>query len=607
MQNGYSRNDELSQRRHGYIAGTVVTILFLALVGRLYFFQVIEGEKYRSESRSNSIRTVTLEAPRGLIFDRHGTPLAENRASYTISAIPIEIDDETIVRLGTLIERDPSDLRKRIRDRSHNRFKPLVLKRDASFEIVSRVEEHLIELPGVTVEIEPTRLYPLAGIASHMLGYVAEVSKEQLDRLKPSGYIAGDLVGKSGVEKVYEPYLRGENGLKYVEVNARGQEIGRLESIAPLKPIPGDNVYLSIDARVQLTAERVIPDSLAGSIIAIDPRNGDVLAFVSKPNFDPNLFPTGISPADWKSINEHPKKPLLNRATRGLYPAASTMKIVTGTAGLEQQLTQGGTRFQTYQACVGGYKIGNRWAKCWHKGHGKLDLNGAILNSCDVYFYQLGLRLGLDTWAGYAKMYGLGEETGIDIGEELPGIIPDMSYFDGSEGRVWTRGKMLNLAIGQGELLVTPIQMATLMGAVANGGTIFVPNVMQSIETPQGRKILTASPSVRDTLNVKPETMAYIKQSLVNVVNVGTGARARIRGFQVAGKTGTAENSHGEDHSWFVGYAPAEAPTIAVIAIIENAPHGIAVPMVRQVIESHLIDNPDNKLASLPPGIGSGY
>ncbi|MBT5875376.1 MAG: hypothetical protein HOH43_18290, partial [Candidatus Latescibacteria bacterium] len=210
MQNGYSRNDELSQRRHGYIAGTVVTILFLALVGRLYFFQVIEGEKYRSESRSNSIRTVTLEAPRGLIFDRHGTPLAENRASYTISAIPIEIDDETIVRLGTLIERDPSDLRKRIRDRSHNRFKPLVLKRDASFEIVSRVEEHLIELPGVTVEIEPTRLYPLAGIASHMLGYVAEVSKEQLDRLKPSGYIAGDLVGKSGVEKVYEPYIRGE-------------------------------------------------------------------------------------------------------------------------------------------------------------------------------------------------------------------------------------------------------------------------------------------------------------------------------------------------------------------------------------------------------------
>ena len=607
MASGYSRNDDLVQRRQGYIVGGFITLLFLVLIGRLYFFQVIEGEKYISESRSNSIRAVTLEAPRGLIFDRNGTVLAENRASYTISAIPIEISDDTIARLGDLIGRNSEDLKNKIRDRSLNRFKPVALQRDAPFEIVSRVEEHIIELPGVTVEIGPTRLYPYRFLGSHFLGYVAEVNREQLERFKAKGYLAGDLIGKSGIEKVYEDHLRGQNGIKYVEVNARGQEIGPFDGVDPVIPIPGDNVHLSIDAKVQLTAEQAIPDSLAGSLVAIDPRNGEVLAFVSKPNFDPNLFPTGISQSNWKAINEHPRKPLLNRVTQGLYPPASTMKIVTGAAGIEEQLTEGGARFQSYLSCIGGYRIGNRWARCWHRGHGNLDLNGALVNSCDVYFYQLGLRLGLDIWAGYARMFGLGSKTGVDIGEEKTGTIPDMAYFTGSKDKVWTRGKMLNVAIGQGEVLVTPVQMSVLMAAVANNGIIYTPNLMRSIESPGGEVIVTSEPSIKDSIRVNPETMQFIKTSLVNVVNTGTGARARIREFQVAGKTGTAENPHGEDHSWFVGYAPADQPTIAVVTILENAPHGAAVPIVRRVIESHLVDETEFPVARLLSNTGTRY
>ena len=594
----FSQNDNLPQKRQGYIATAIVSILFIGLIGRLYYFQVLEGAKYQSDSERNSIRTVTLEAPRGLIFDRHGVPLAENRASYTIAAIPIEISDATIARLGDLIDQDPAELREKIRDRSLNSFKPVHLQRDASFEIVSRVEEHLIELPGVTVQFEPTRLYPMDTIGSHLLGYVAEVSKAQLERLQSEGYQAGDLIGKSGIEKVYERFLRGKNGVKYIEVNVRGQEIGPLEGVAPIMPVPGQNVYLTIDARVQLAAEHAIQDTMAAALVALDPNNGEVLAFVSKPNYNPNLFPIGISPGDWKAINEHPKNPLLNRVTRGQYPAASTMKIVTGAAGIEEHLVDGAERYQPFQPCTGGFWIGRRYAKCWYSGHGTLDLNGAITNSCDVYFYQLGLRIGLDRWAYYARMFGLGTPVGIDLGDELSGLIPDMSYFQSGEDRIWTRGKMLNLAIGQGEALVTPIQMAVLTAVMANGGTIHTPFLMRSVESPQGDTIVQGMPSVRDSLRLRPKTIAAIQKAMISVVNIGTGRRARIKDIQVAGKTGTAENPHGEDHSWFVGYAPADHPTIAVALILENAPHGAAVPVVRRVIEAYLIQDQDTSLAA---------
>lgn len=585
MPSAYSRNENPSHRVQGYILAGLVTAIFLILIGRLYYFQVISGEIYQAHSERNSIRPVTVEAPRGLILDRHGIVLADNRASYTIAAIPIEISDATIDYLAELTGRDARVLRKKIRDRSLNRFKPLPIQRDASFETVSRVEEHLIDLPGVTVQIEPTRLYTKGGIGGHLLGYVSEVNKAQLVDLKEVGYQSGDLIGKSGVEKAFERFLRGQNGLEYIEVNARGQELGPLEGMSPVLPIPGQNVYLTIDALVQEVADRAIPDSLAGALVAVDPMNGEVLAYVSKPNYDPNLFPTGIPTDIWNAIRDHPLHPLLNRVANGLYPSASTMKIVTAAAGLEVKFIE---PLELMQPCVGGFKLGTRWAKCWHSGHGKLSLVDAISNSCDVYFYQLGLRLGLERWGEYARGFGLGSPTGIDIGDEHGGLIPDMTYYDAEKNRAWTPGKMLNLAIGQGELLVTPLQMAVLTAAVANGGTLYRPHVLHEVTSPQGDQVVQGGESIKGQLPIRPETLQLLQEAMIAVVNRGTGARVRLGYTQVAGKTGTAENPHGEDHSWFIGYAPAGQPRIAVAAIIENAPHGMAVPIVRQVIDAYL-------------------
>lgn len=595
MYGGFSRNENVSQKNQGYILGGIITLVFLVLIGRLYYFQVISGEVFQAHSERNSIRTVTLEAPRGLILDRNGIVLADNRASYTIAAIPFEISDATIDYLAELTERDAGSIREKIRDRTLNRFQPVPLLRDASFETVSRVEEHLIDLPGVTVLIEPTRLYTRGGMAGHLLGYVSEVNKEQLDQLKESGYQSGDLIGKSGVEKTYEQYLRGKNGLEYMEVNARGQELGPLPGMNTVLPVPGQNVFLTIDAVVQEVAEQAIPDTLAGALVAIDPTNGEILAYVSKPNYDPNLFPTGIPAETWNAIRDHPLRPLLNRAINGLYPSASTMKIVTSAAGLEENVIEAN---ELLQPCVGGFKLGTRWAKCWHRGHGALSMIGAITHSCDVYFYQLGLRLGLEKWGKYARGFGLGSPTGIDSGDENSGLVPDMAYYNAEASRAWTPGKMLNLAIGQGELLVTPLQMAVLTAAVANGGKLYNPSVLHRVKSSGAPPVITRG-GIKGELPITPETLKLLQESLVSVVNRGTGARARLKYTQVAGKTGTAENPHGEDHSWFVGYAPFDQPRIAVAAILENAPHGMAVPIVRQVIDAYLSPDRNPPIISL--------
>ena len=592
----YSQNENSSDRSQGYILAGIVTVIFLILIGRLYYFQVISGEVYQSHSARNSIRTVTLESPRGLIMDRNGIVLADNRASYTISAIPIEISATTIKYLADLTGRDAKDLKKKIRDKSLNRFKPTAIQREASFETVSRVEEHLIDLPGVTVLIEPTRLYTQGGMGGHVLGYVSEANREQLSLLKDDGYQSGDLIGKSGVEKTYERFLRGQNGLEYIEVNAKGQELGPFVGMSTILPVPGQNVYLTIDAFVQEVGERAIPDTLAGALVAIDPTNGEILAYISKPNYDPNLFPTGIPTKVWNTIIDHPLRPLLNRVTNGLYPAASTMKIVTAAAGLDTDLIKPD---ELFQPCVGGFRLGTRWAKCWHRGHGALGVVDAIVNSCDVYFYQAGLRIGLDRWGQYARGFGLGSPTGIDTGEEKNGLIPDMAYYDPEKNRGWTPGKMLNLAIGQGELLVTPLQMAVLTAAVANGGTLYNPHLLHEVRSPGGDQMVQGAESIKGQLPIKLETLEILREALVAVINRGTGARARLGYTQVAGKTGTAENPHGEDHSWFVGYAPADNPRIAVAAILENAPHGMAVPIVRKVIDAYLSPDREQPTISL--------
>ncbi len=597
MSGGSFQNSSPTHRGQLKLFIGIVTALFLLLVVRLFYFQVISGDEYRAHSERNRIRPVVLEALRGLILDRNGVVLAENTPYYTIAAAPFETSDETVDYLAELTGRDPLAIRRRIRDPSVNRFNPVPVQRNVSFEIASRVEEHLLDLPGVLVQITPGRMYGMGMLASHMLGYVAEIDRKELEERTEEGYRSGDIIGKLGVEKSFEHHLRGQNGLEFMEVNARGEDLGPLPGMPALLPETGNNVYLTLDTRIQAVAEEAIPDSLAGGLVALDPMTGAVIAVVSRPGYDPNLFTEWIPQDEWDTLRNHPLKPLLDRTRDGLYPPASTMKIVTAGAALEEALVTPATVFQ---ACNHGYRFGNRWAGCWTSGHGSMSFMTAMANSCDVYFYQVGHRLGLDRWAQYARGFGFGAPTGFDAGDERGGLVPDADYYDPARNRVWTPGKILNLAIGQGELLVTPLQMAMMAAAVANGGVLYKPYILDRVESSEGETLETGGPRIRGWLPVSLETLRLIRESMIAVVNEGTARSARLPYAQVAGKTGTAENPHGLSHSWLIAYAPAEAPRIAVAAIMENAPSGSAVPVVRRVVDAWL---------SLEdrPGVGRAY
>ena len=585
MSGGFSQNDSPTHRGQLYLFIGIVTALFLLLAVRLFYFQVISGEEYRAHSERNRIRPVVLEALRGLILDRNGVVLAENSPYYTIAAAPFETSDETVDYLAELTGQDAEAIRGRIRDPSINRFNPIPVQRNVSFEIASRVEEHLLDLPGVLVQITPGRMYGMGTLASHALGYVSEISRQELEERAEAGYRSGDIVGKLGVEKAFEHHLRGQNGLEFMEVNARGEELGPLPGMPVLLPETGNNVYLTLDTRIQAAAEEAIPDSLAGALVAVDPMTGAVIAIASKPGYDPNLFTEWIPQDAWDALRNHPMKPLLDRTRDGQYPPASTMKIVTASAALEEGLVTPSTLFRP---CNRGYQFGNRWAGCWTSGHGSMPFRTAMTHSCDVYFYQVGVLLGLDRWGQYARGFGFGAPAGFDAGDEQGGLVPDAAYYDPARNRLWTPGKILNLAIGQGELLVTPLQMALMTAAVANGGVLYRPYILDRAESPEGEPVETGEPGVRGRLPVSPETLRLIQESMIAVVNEGTARSARLPTAQLAGKTGTAENPHGLDHSWFVAYAPAEAPRIAVAAIMENAPSGAAVPVVRRVIDAWL-------------------
>ena len=585
MSVGFSQNDSPTHRGQLYLFIGIVTALFLLLAVRLFYFQVISGEEYRAHSERNRIRPVVLEALRGLILDRNGVVLAENSPSYTIAVAPFETSEETVDYLAQLTGQDAQAIRKRLRDPTVNRFNPIPVQRDVSFEIACRVEEHLLDLPGVLVQITPGRMYGLGTMASHVLGYVSEINRQELEERSEEGYRSGDIIGKLGVEKAFEHHLHGQNGLEFMEVNARGEELGPLPGMPVLLPETGNSVYLTLDIRIQSVAEAAIPDSLAGALVAVDPMTGAVIAIVSRPGYDPNLFTEWIPQEAWDSLRNHPLKPLLDRTRDGLYPPASTMKVVTASAVLEENLVTPASVFRT---CNRGYQFGNRWAGCWTHGHGSMPFREAMTHSCDVYFYQVGHLLGLDHWGRYARGFGFGTPTGFDVGDERSGLVPDADYYDPAKNRLWTPGKILNLAIGQGELLVTPLQMAMMTAAVANGGVLYSPYILDRVESAGGETVETGEPRIRDRLPVSLETLHLIQESMVSVINEGTARSARLLYAQLAGKTGTAQNPHGLDHSWFIAYAPAESPRIAVAAIMENAPSGSAVPVVRRVIDAFL-------------------
>lgn len=578
-------------------------IAFAMLGARLFYLQVIEGEEYRRLSKNNCIRLKSVEASRGLIFDRNGVLLVDNRPSFDLKivhrdAVPVEKTLETLAELtGLPLE----DLHAMVdENKGVSKYQPLLLAKGITRDQLAIVEAHSFDLPGIMVEVEPRRHYVYSKSAAHLLGYLGQINGEELASGKYPGVMGGDSIGRYGAEKSLEELLRGRRGGLQVEVDASGRLVRVLKTV---DSVPGKNLFLTIDNKLQQIAEALL-EGKAGAIVALDPSNGDVLVMASAPSFDQNDFIGGISSEKWKKLRADPNRPMSNKSIQGEYPPASTYKMITAIAGLEE----GVINVNTKHFCSGEHKFGNRVYRCWKKwGHGDLDLLGAIVNSCDIYFYKVGEQLGVDSLAQYAKGCGLGRVTGIELENERPGLVPTSAWKRSRYKEKWQPGETLSIAIGQGFNLVTPLQMAVLTAAIGNGGTLYRPSILESVRTLDGGLVKVNTPEIIGGLPAGKETLGVIQKGMLGVVqgDRGTARSVRIKGVEIAGKTGTAQvfslkkkdrdskrqlDYNLRDHAWFVCYAPAENPVIALSIMIEHGEHGAtaAAPVAMAIIKAYL-------------------
>jgi penicillin-binding protein 2 len=582
----------------------VVLLVFCVLILRFWFLQVVNGSTYRAKSENNRIHLQDIPPFRGMIADRHSETLVDNRPAYDLCVIPEEVQhrEELLERLNQLAALDPSSAELKFdADARRYPFRPICLKRDLSRNELARIETHRFNLPGVMIKVTPQRHYVQGDFASHLIGYVGEISEAQLKSGKYPNSKPGDLIGKSGVEWKWQSHLNGIRGGEQLEVDATGR---RLRVMARKAAVPGANVYLTMDKALQAVAEQALTGK-SGAIVAMNPKNGELLALASSPSFDPNLFVGGIDRTRWQEIALSTDFPLQNRALSGQYPPGSVFKIVLALAGLQEGIIDP----EEEVVCHGIYFLGRRGYRCWKRyGHGKVDLHRALVESCDVYFYELGKRLGIDKIAHYAKEFGLGTITGFDNVHEKSGLIPTRDWKLKRWGVPWQGGETLSTAIGQSFVLVTPIQMATFISAVFNGGILYRPQVTQWVGKSLDEKIFEMTPEVADEVDIDAEYLEIVKKALIGVVNEphGTGGKAKLEGITVAGKTGTSqvitlEKEKGyeseeeipiqfRDHAWFVAVAPAENPRIAVAIIVEHGGHGgsAAAPLAGQIIDAYL-------------------
>ena len=569
-------------------------IVLFVFVLRLYYLQVVKAAYYKKVSEKNCIRPVSLISPRGLISDRNGQILVSNFPSYTLLIMPGEVEnlERTINQLSFLTGVEGTDPIEKVKKSCSYTYQPIRVARYVDFPTLCVVEERNEDLPGVFYQVELNRKYPKCSWSGHLLGYVDEISLEGLKKPEYQENRLGDLVGKEGLESQYENLLKGQKGTRYMEVSATGKLMGELEDKKPVMPVPGSNLELTIDSDLQAFAESCFFPYKSGALLAVDPRNGEILALLSKPGFDANIFTGIITQKAWERLVSDPKQPFLNRVTQGLYPPGSTLKLLTAGAAMEEKIISQNT---TFSYCYGFFPYGDRIFRCWdEEGHGKLNLIDAIAQSCDIYFYQLGLELGLEKWSEYAKKCGLEKKVNIDLPGEKEGLIPTLDYYHKKYGKErWIKNLIINLSIGQGEVMLTPLQVTAFYCGLANNGWVFQPHLLKSIVT--DGKIFTPKPEILRRLPFSTETLRVLKKAMIKTVehSLGTGRLAWISGVKVGGKTGTAQNPHGDDHSWFVGFAPAEKPEIVVTVLVENAGHGgeIAVPMAREIILKYLQKN----------------
>ncbi|MBM4161347.1 MAG: penicillin-binding protein 2 [Ignavibacteria bacterium] len=575
------------QRRR--VLTAAVLVIFGVLLLRLYQLQLLYHGELDKKSEENSVRALIREPIRGYMFDRNGELVVDVGPAYAITLIPFEFDKPGGGLLSSLLKMDSLTLEERIaRGRIYSPFLPSRIKRDVDIRTLATIEEYLPILRGISYEIESKRVYPARAFATHLLGYRREISDAQLAQFSDY-YRQGDLVGIAGLEARYEPYLRGEKGYEFVSVNARGQIIGSFED--GKRDVPareGCDLLLNVDIGLQAFAESLMTrNAYTGAIVALDPSDGGILALVSKPDFDPSIL-SGVTPAElWSQLQSDTAKPLFNRATLTRYPPGSTFKMVLAAAALQEGIIDEQYRIR----CTGAYRFGDRTFKDLHV-HGSVNIIEAIQKSCNVFFYQLILKVGFEKWTECGRRFGFGRITGIDTGEETAGLIPSTAYYDSRYGKgKWTQGNLLSLAIGQGEVGVSPLQMARYAMALANGGTLHQPQAVRFIRNKRTNKLEEVSHD-SSSVGIFPEVIALLREGMRRVVQEpgGTGGLARIPGTISAGKTGTAENPHGEDHAWYVGFAPFDNPKIAIAVMLENSGFGgsKAAPLAGLVMEKYL-------------------
>lgn len=592
---------ERTFRRSFTLMFAVVIVLFVLLIARLWYLQIIQGTEMTQQSEANRIRTYRIMSSRGMIQDRWGELIVDNRPSFDLifspHALPQDQWPSFLMNISSEVGADMEKINARL---SAGKGKdPIKIKEDITRDDLARVETLSMLYQGneFPLNIEPIgkRTYLYGRLFSHVIGFTGEIDREQLESPEYAGYRPGDRVGRSGIEKAYEQDLRGEFGMRKVEENARGKQLQALEYTPA---IPGKTLVLNIDMNLQRTAFRSM-GNYAGAAIAMDPRNGQILALVSSPSFDPEMFNMPLSKEQWNEILEHPQHPMENKAIRGQYPPGSTFKVVSALAGLQEEVITPHKRFE----CRGKWKYLDRYFRCHNeRGHGWVNFNNSLIRSCDIYYYKLSVELGIERIARYARLLGAGASTGIDIAGELTGLVPTPEWKMQRFGKQWLPGETLNTAIGQGSLMMTPLQMAVMYSAIANGGTLYQPQIIQKITTPDGKTIKEFKPQALRTVDIEARHFERLRKALMYVVNDpgGTAYKSRIKTFIYAGKTGTAQvrrigkqrrhvsvlpYEH-RDHAWFAAIAPANDPSIVVVVLCEHAGHGsvAAAPIAREIL-----------------------
>jgi penicillin-binding protein 2 len=584
------------------VAYLLLLVAFIGILARLIVLQVVEGERYSYLSENNRIRIKRILGTRGMVYDREGDLLVDSRPSFDLLFVPEDTEnpEATLRQLARHLGRQESELLTIYQQsKSRGAFDDIVLGKDVDWSAVVAVETHQLDLPGVSLRARPRRNYTDGPAGAHVLGYLGEIGSRQLDRFKEEGYELGDEIGQYGLEKKWEQYLRGRGGGQQVEVDALGRRVRVLSEVIAG---PGYTVHLTLDRKLQHSAYEALQGK-EGSIVVLDVNSGAILAMASTPAFDPNVFARGIRADEWRALIKDRQRPLSNRAIQGQYPPGSTFKIVMAIAALEENAIQPETKIMD----PGYFPFGNRSFRDWKKGgHGAVDLHRSLVESCDVYYYQLGTRLGIDAIAKWSRAFGLGQRSGALLDDEKSGLVPDTEWKRKRLRQPWYPGETVSVAIGQGYLTVTPLQLANMMAAVANGGTLYRPRLVSRVESIDGTRVYEQGPEVIRNINVRPATLARVRSALADVVHsaAGTGKAARSPVIALAGKTGTAQvvemkggyvkteqlSYDNRDHAWFVSYAPLDKPEIAIAVLVEHGGHGgdAAAPLARKVAEKYV-------------------